>query len=265
MKKPICFLFFLTFLSRLLFSNDSADFYMVSIAKSGTNLLQKCVEKITHKKRHYCPDVNSYFKCNLQTQFFGTHFLHDKALKKIEQNYPYSKVIVNVRDPRDILVSAAFFYSHLTYFFPANAINYKMGHTFNDTEIKERVRIYLIEGMRGRKIPTPLYDIKAACEYLQNHSNYLLVKFEDLVGNRGDGLKDNQIACIRQLMNYLELEDNLTEIETIAAEIFGGTETFRKGKIGDWKNYFDDEMKSMFKTLMGNELIYLGYEKDNNW
>jgi hypothetical protein len=40
---------------------------------------------------------------------------------------------------------------------------------------------------------------------------------------------------------------------------------FRKGIVGDWKNYFNDHHKSRFKSVAGELLIALGYEKDDNW
>ena len=41
---------------------------------------------------------------------------------------------------------------------------------------------------------------------------------------------------------------------------------YRKGIIGDWKNYFTDRDKDQFKASeAGRLLIELGYEKDNDW
>jgi hypothetical protein len=40
---------------------------------------------------------------------------------------------------------------------------------------------------------------------------------------------------------------------------------FRKGIVGDWKNYFNDHHKLRFKSAAGELLIALGYEKDDNW
>jgi hypothetical protein len=42
--------------------------------------------------------------------------------------------------------------------------------------------------------------------------------------------------------------------------------TFRKGKIGEWKKYFTEEHKELFKASdKNNWLIRLGYEHDRNW
>ncbi len=40
---------------------------------------------------------------------------------------------------------------------------------------------------------------------------------------------------------------------------------FRKGKIGDWKNYFTDQTRQWFKQIGGEELMFQGYEPSNDW
>jgi hypothetical protein len=41
--------------------------------------------------------------------------------------------------------------------------------------------------------------------------------------------------------------------------------TFRSGKTGDWKKYFTEAHKKIFKDVAGNLLVKLGYEKYNDW
>ncbi len=41
--------------------------------------------------------------------------------------------------------------------------------------------------------------------------------------------------------------------------------TFRKGKIGGWRESFTDEHKHLFKEIAGDLLIRLGYEADFDW
>lgn len=40
---------------------------------------------------------------------------------------------------------------------------------------------------------------------------------------------------------------------------------FRKGEVGDWNNYFSDAARRWFKQAAGDQLIALGYEKDDSW
>ncbi len=40
---------------------------------------------------------------------------------------------------------------------------------------------------------------------------------------------------------------------------------YRKGVAGDWRNYFDDDLKRRFKDVYGHLLIEWGYETSNDW
>jgi len=75
----------------------------------------------------------------------------------------------------------------------------------------------------------------------------------------------------RRMYEFLELDPSE------AAPISSSTRTkaghdeerpdkfFRKGVTGDWRNYFSDRTKQIFKEEAGAELIALGYEKDDTW
>jgi hypothetical protein len=39
----------------------------------------------------------------------------------------------------------------------------------------------------------------------------------------------------------------------------------RKAMAGDWKNYFTEEHRQIFKEIAGDILVKLEYEKDLNW
>ena len=43
------------------------------------------------------------------------------------------------------------------------------------------------------------------------------------------------------------------------------TSHFRKAIVGDWKNYFTDSVKALFKEKFGQVLIDTGYERDYDW
>jgi hypothetical protein len=40
---------------------------------------------------------------------------------------------------------------------------------------------------------------------------------------------------------------------------------YRKGIVGDWKNYLNEAHKAQFKEAAGDKLIELGYEGDLKW
>ncbi|MBK7455334.1 MAG: sulfotransferase domain-containing protein [Anaerolineales bacterium] len=91
----------------------------------------------------------------------------------------------------------------------------------------------------------------------------LAIHFEDLILDRTSVLiriMDHFLARAplhtpRQLiLNSLETSINPEK-----------SPTFRSGKTGEWRKYFTDEHKQIFKNIAGDLLVKLGYEKNNDW
>lgn len=104
--------------------------------------------------------------------------------------------------------------------------------------------------------------------YLQWHNTYpdtYLTYFEKLVGDQGGSDSAMQKEEIQRIANFLEISLDNDQIAGIANKLFGGTPTFKQGKINSWKKYFTLEVKTLFKKVAGQLLIDLGYEKDLNW
>ena len=55
------------------------------------------------------------------------------------------------------------------------------------------------------------------------------------------------------------------KVSNIAKNSFGVSGTFRKGKIGAWKDFFSHSDKELYKSKIGDLLIDIGYESDKNW
>lgn len=91
------------------------------------------------------------------------------------------------------------------------------------------------------------------------------VKFEDLIGARGGAKDDIQLITILNIANFLDISISQDKIRKIRNTLWGKSSTFRKGIIGDWKNYFNQEHIQLYKEKYGYELIKLGYENDLNW
>jgi hypothetical protein len=116
-----------------------------------------------------------------------------------------------------------------------------------------------------------------AIKYIQN-SDALIVRYENLVGEKGNGTRAKQCEELKKIAKFLNLEN--INFENIANNLYGNqvepnhfsgkkfkdnSNTFRSGKCGSWKNVFNQEHKQAFKKKFGSALISLGYEKDNDW
>ena len=245
-KKFIVFLFFIfIFPVRNLFAA-----LHISIPKSGTHLLFKAVENITGKKiifeSNMQSSINNHSLIAISIEDLDLCLeLHKKSY--LHSHLSYSKeravlldskkiiVLLNIRDPRDQAISRP----------------HAVTITFNDllTDI-----IKNINNWYNRWLPW------------MNYPYAITVHFEDLVGSKGGGNDSRQLAAVKAIAKYLSVDLSEERAEEIATNLFGDNAgTFRKGKIGAWKDEFTPDHKELFKHYGGELLIKLGYEKDLNW
>ena len=100
--------------------------------------------------------------------------------------------------------------------------------------------------------------------------NYTEVRYEDLL--------ERAFEEVRRLAAFLGADTSEAAIEQAVRgasfeKLSSGRERgqedsnsfYRKGVSGDWKNYFSERDKEIYKEEAGDLLIRLGYEKDYSW
>ncbi len=92
----------------------------------------------------------------------------------------------------------------------------------------------------------------------------LSLRFEELI--------QDQENAFNLLLDYLEEKGfdpkiaRQTAMEQLASAIVPRKSgTFRRGKPGNWKEYFTDGNIKHFKESTGNLLVKLGYEQNSDW
>ena len=80
----------------------------------------------------------------------------------------------------------------------------------------------------------------------------------------------DRMAFILNISEHRNITDE--QLEDIATEMVHTSRqtqhspTFRKGLTGEWRTYFNDSHKALFKELDEDDwLMSLGYEKDKDW
>lgn len=177
------------------------------------------------------------------------------------------KVVVVYRDLRDVAVSE--YYRLMEFPKPESAYDYAdcnyraMDRESGLSKSVENIAKEVIPWIKGwfdvaKKYPGRCY----------------FIKYEDL--NR-----DTKSVFKKALMFYeIELSDEIigrivevgrgrrnVKKNMDAAKVlpFAYASNFRSGKVGGWKKEFSDEHIKKSKSLLGEILIELGYEKDLNW
>jgi sulfotransferase 6B1 len=161
------------------------------------------------------------------------------------------------RDPRDVVVSHVFYVTGME----ARHVHHEYYLSLPDFDSRLNVSIL------GRpdldiEFPNIAERFKPYMDWL-NHPEVLKIHFEDLIHDRAATLTrimDHFLARVPlQAPRNLILDSLETSINPSRSP------TFRSGKTGEWRQYFTDEHKRVFKDVAGNLLVKLGYEENNDW
>jgi hypothetical protein len=161
------------------------------------------------------------------------------------------------RDPRDIAVSHVFYVTDME---PEN-LSHDYYTSLPDFDTRLAVTI---AGAPDWEIQFP--NIAERFEpYLGwlDAQQVLSVRFEDLIEDR--------TAALNRIIDHLLVRTDLRAPREVVLEAIQNSinpktsRTFRSGNTGDWRKYFTEQHKMMFKDVAGDLLIQLGYEQDWNW
>lgn len=161
------------------------------------------------------------------------------------------------RDPRDVAVSHVFYVTDME----ARHVHHDYYQSLSDFNARLKVSIL---GRPDANVEFPNIAERFA-PYLGwlDQPAVLTVHFEELIHDRPGTLNrilDRFLARVPlQTPRRLILEALESSINPQRSP------TFRSGKTGEWKKYFTDEHKKIFKEVAGDLLIRLGYEQDHHW
>jgi hypothetical protein len=239
------------------------------IPKAGTNLLLNCLsqfEELNYK------GINLQFEqpgelINIFSQldagsFISSHIFPTNTNVNLIKQFNFKTILI-IRDPRDVVISWVNYVTKKVY----NRYTDFLNNLENDDE---RIKS-AITGISKNdcQLRIGIEDIGTLFrEYLKwsSFDNNLIVRYENLIGEDGDGLKDRQIYEVLKIANHLDLKISPEQTNHIVDNTFNRNSlTFRNGKIGDWKENLNDSNRNLFKDIAGELLIELGYEKNFDW
>lgn len=258
-----------------LYKKTDSQVLLITIPKSGSHLMMKLLYMILGKKTVVLSlflkhtetveqaekKIDKFMHLAFQAgRVVHTHFEFDTVVENHLHLLMVDKVIVLVRDPRDVLVSAVHWIS-------ADPIEQRLGRPIS---VDEKL-MYLIQGelcFETLSYPT----IFKRATYWMHRPGSFTARFEELCGVKGGQSREGQEASIRALCHYLGMALDEQELTFLADELWGNPLaarttgiTFRNGTTAGWKRYFKPEHVTAFKEVYGDLLIQLGYEEDNDW
>ena len=191
-----------------------------------------------------------------QGRIYPTVYLKRDVFDTLQIPGTYRRFII-IRDLRDTLISL--YFSH----------RYSHGKT-SDAIISSRE---MLNALTVRDGLMWLMDnrLKVSADILESWlgTNDLLIKYEQLL--------EDEYGMFERIINYCGIDiskDRLVQavksasFENITHRDKGEENVHahqRKAIAGDWRNYFDEELKIKFKQKYGDLLIAAEYEKGHNW
>ncbi|MHA2358189.1 MAG: sulfotransferase domain-containing protein [Candidatus Heimdallarchaeaceae archaeon] len=165
-------------------------------------------------------------------------FSEDVLLKALELDF---KTIQMIRDPRAIAAS------YVPYV--AKTKSNPLFKEFSQKSKEEQYRIVL-EGFQGKNISKQtLYTSCLSVEPWINSEDTLVVKFEDIVGEKGGGNNEIQREVLEKISLHIDAPKD--KIDQVIENIFGpGRHTFRKGKIDSWKEEIPKDIQKAMTTQL---------------
>lgn len=193
------------------------------------------------------PGDIAYGYINAREPFISTLVKPDRAM------------VFVYRDPRDMIISHVFY---------ATQMHEGHGMHYHYTQVLKTMEERINAAIQGVEEPgAELSPVKAKYEsYLGwlKQPDVLCLRFEDLILERP--------KTLGSILDYLArrgFAPQPTRTKSIAvleqAIIPSKSGTFRKGKPGNWQDYFSEANKSLFKETCGDLLLQLGYETSNDW
>ncbi len=183
----------------------------------------------------------------------GGHFRYSDYLVHLLSKNGFLCIQV-IRDPRDIAISHAYYVSNTPGHF---LFEHYQGLPNWDARIRFSITGGYVDGIGYLE---SIGSRALALDGWRFRQEVLNIRFEDLIGVMGDGDKEKQTQTIKNIYTFLGIETTTKSLEVIQNNLFGGTRTFRKGKIGTWQDNFSAEHNDLFMNVAGEILKKWGYE-----
>lgn len=177
------------------------------------------------------------------------HANWNPGLCHLLERHQYRTVIV-IRDPRDVLMS----YVH----YVASTPEHFLYAEYQGRPLWRRVETALEGGRIGGLDVSPFEVMLSRVDGWFSRTQATAIRFEDLVGNAGGGDSDAQDKTFRTLET---LTGRHFDRSVMQNQLYGGSHTFRKGKVGSAVEELTRAQLDIVDNAIGSYRTKWGYTR----
>lgn len=227
---------------------------VISIPKAGTHLAERALCLHPNLYRRLLPTLNHTnlpryggIRHLLNTtrggQILVSHLYFQPDMAALIQEKEGLKTIFVIRDPRDIVISFAFY--------AASKKSHPAYPLFVGKSLHQQIKLTL-EGSPSLGL-APIGEMLRRCAGWMNASDFIL-RFEDIASHT------SRAHAVKALYASLGVELDASLQSLILSQMISSVSpTFRRGVPGGWREYFDDEINFLFEELVGDVAKIYGY------
>jgi hypothetical protein len=130
-----------------------------------------------------------------------------------------------------------------------------------DAELGEKLSA-ILDGyapQEGAPKAYSLYDAFARVEEWIRNPDVLLVRYEDLVGPKGGGSAESQLSLAKGISRHVGIGEDAAS-QDIIDSIYGGTHTFRKGRVDSWREEIPEPLQEDTRKKLKKFIVDWGYD-----
>ncbi len=186
--------------------------------------------------------------------FASAHFNLAEYFNCLWQKHPEYIKIIHIRDLRDVCVSCTFFQSE--------EIEKEIG---TSCFAEKLLFVLSLENKPCNYILRIKKYAEIAAEWIKDPLA-VVCRFENLIGEKGGESLISQQEQITAIAKSLNINLDRSKLDWITDNLFGIRSgpslpsTYREGKIGSWRKFFNAEHKKAFEEHLGEIQLHLGYD-----
>jgi len=225
--------------------------------KCGASWLKYMLGELLEQDGYFINRRKNYLPLIKQKYFIQRHWL-----KHTRHVY---KTIIIIRDPRDVYNSFYFFENY----YAANPKKRDFYGFDVNADDKDNMYNYLKSKLIYPHKSSPRFSYITFWDTYKNRKDICFVKYEDLKKDtKGElhrilgflGFKKNEQSILKSVENH-----NLPKMKKIEKVSDDRQKLVRKGIVGEWKNYFNNDSITLAKEYLGDMIVEMGYEKSKDW